>query len=141
MTISITLGASTKTTDAYDPNPAAISQFSTITWRNDDDVPHTVTSGVPGFADGNFTSLIIPPNGTYTHTFFQPGQYQYFCELHPNMEGLIFVGEAVGGEILGTDVTALLVAGTVGNMNLIVPIVVAIAAISVFAVVKRQRPD
>jgi len=69
------------------------------TWGSDD---HSVTSGAPCTADGQFCS----PNDTncdagvlnntgfvYEHTFTQAGSYSYFCALHcfAGMQGVVNV--------------------------------------------------
>jgi plastocyanin len=41
---SITSGASSKSTDAYSPNPVKANVGDTITWTNADSTVHTVTS-------------------------------------------------------------------------------------------------
>lgn len=43
LSISIVLGAISKTTDAYQPNPAFIESGQTIIWTNNDNFFHTVT--------------------------------------------------------------------------------------------------
>ena len=62
------------------------------TWKNDDDVMHTVTSGTPEEgADGKFDSEILNAGSTFEHTFDVPGEYDYFCLLHPWMTGSVHV--------------------------------------------------
>ena len=143
--VSITPGAWNKTTDAYDPNPLYVSTIDQVLWSNDDVVPHTVTSGTsPSVQDGKFDSLIILPNGTYTHQFGQPGDYPYFCQLHPWMVGTVVVhqGTIIGGEILGTDMTSLLLAGTFANAFWMVPILIGMsAAVAAVLFVRRKQED
>ncbi len=81
----------------YPPN-VAIPAGTTISWSNDDpDQPHTVTSGFPGSnnAGALFNSGIIPYQGLFTYTFNQPGNYPYFCTIHPWRAGVITVNSAV----------------------------------------------
>lgn len=59
---------------------------TTVTWINHDDDAHTVTST----AD-LFRSPGIDTDETYSHTFAQPGIYEYFCTLHPLMTGKVIV--------------------------------------------------
>jgi plastocyanin len=33
----------------------------------------------------------MAPTRTFEHTFTQPGQYPYFCILHPSMVGIVRV--------------------------------------------------
>ncbi len=63
----------------------------TITWINDDDHPHTVTSGPWGQPTGMFDTGIMQPGETFRFTFTEPGVYPYYCALHPGMQGVITV--------------------------------------------------
>jgi plastocyanin len=62
----------------------------TVTWKNLDEVVHTVTSGLGGWA-----SETLQPGGTFSHRFDQAGTYTYYCMLHPNMAGVIDVRGAI----------------------------------------------
>jgi TolB protein len=81
---SITPGSSSKTDDAYSPNPIIVSVGDTVTWTNKDAQPHTVTSGT------NFNP-ILAPGDSFSHTFEETGKFQYYCGLHPNMVGTMVV--------------------------------------------------
>ncbi len=64
----------------------------TVTWHNDSGVIHTVTSGsFEDGPDGVFDSSIIMAGDTFTHTFTETGQYEYFCSIHPWMTGTVIV--------------------------------------------------
>lgn len=94
--VSITPGSSSKTQDAFDPNPALVGIGETVTWSNDDTTPHTVTSGASGQPDGMFDSSpnfnpLLAPGQQFDHTFTEAGDYQYYCALHPNMVGTVSV--------------------------------------------------
>lgn len=94
--VSITSGSSSKTTDAYDPNPIEVSVGDTVTWTNDDSTPHTVTSGSNGQPDGKFDSSpnlnpLMAPGDTFEHTFEEIGEFAYYCAVHPNMVGTVSV--------------------------------------------------
>jgi plastocyanin len=94
--VSITSGSSTKAEDAYDPNPVEASVGDTVTWTNDDSQPHTVTSGSNGQPDGTFDSSpnlnpLMAPGQTFEHTFEEPGEFPYYCAVHPNMVGTVNV--------------------------------------------------
>jgi plastocyanin len=90
--VSIVPGASTLTTDAFSPNPVQVSVGNTVTWTNDDAQPHTVNAGEYATPSRLFDSY-IPPAGTFEHIFTEPGEYPYFCILHPNMVGTVVVVE------------------------------------------------
>ncbi len=73
---------------AFDPANLTIKKGTTVTWTNNDNVDHTVTttSGPESFDSGN-----IKPGGTYTHTFNTTGNYSYFCKIHPYMTASVTV--------------------------------------------------
>ena len=70
---------------AFDPMKITIQVGESVTWTNQDLVPHTVTSGNPGDADlgSIFQSALLSQGGTFTHTFNDAGEFVYFCETHP----------------------------------------------------------
>jgi plastocyanin len=65
---------------------------STVTWTNEDESYHTVTSGkaLTG-PDGLFDSGILSPKVNWSYTFNDPGEYNYYCTVHPFMRGLVKV--------------------------------------------------
>jgi len=112
--VSITPGSSTKSTDAFDPNPVEINVGDTVIWTNDDNTIHTVVSGKDNTEDGKFggSSALIWQKGstqgptTQSFTFTEAGEYPYFCSLHPAMVATVKVaGGSMGG---GFTVTATL---------------------------------
>lgn len=72
---------------SFNPNPIEISAGSSITWTNDDNVPHTAT----GIDRAALQSGAIPFGESFTREFDTPGSFDYFCEFHPNMKGTIVV--------------------------------------------------
>ena len=70
------------------PSPTVlhVTVGHTVTWKNFDEIDHTVTSGFGGWA-----SETLHPNATFAHRFDQAGTYTYYCMLHPNMGGVIDV--------------------------------------------------
>lgn len=59
---------------------------TTVTWTNADDIPHTVTSN-----SGAFKSKVLDSGDKFSFTFAKPGQFGYFCSLHPHMTGTVIV--------------------------------------------------
>lgn len=59
-----------------------VSAGTTVTWRNQGAAEHTVTSD-PQSPSGGLDSGRLAAGKTYTVTFDEPGQHNYFCELHP----------------------------------------------------------
>jgi plastocyanin len=72
---------------AFNPTPIEINVGDTITWTNQDGVPHTVT----GQDRDVLQSGTIAPGATFSQTFDTAGEIAYFCEFHPNMNGVIIV--------------------------------------------------
>ena len=63
-----------------------IGMNSTVTWVNQDSVPHTVTAN-----DKSFDSGAINAGKSWTYTFTLPGTYSYYCSYHPWMKGTVIV--------------------------------------------------
>jgi plastocyanin len=59
---------------------------TTVTWINDDDIPHTVVA-----KDLAFKSKVLDTGDRFTFTFAKAGQFDYFCSIHPHMTGKIIV--------------------------------------------------
>lgn len=70
----------------FNPPQLAVKAGTTVTWTNRDDIPHTVVS------PGKFRSKALDTDDTFSFTFTAPGDYDYFCSLHPHMTGVIKVG-------------------------------------------------
>ena len=67
-----------------------IGQGDTVTWWNDDTAAHTVTSGTPEDGpDGFFDSSLFMAGEGFEVTFDEPGNYEYFCMVHPWMVGAV----------------------------------------------------
>jgi plastocyanin len=80
---------------AYEPNPLHVKVGSKITWTNDDKTTHTATSGtITSNEYGKiFDSGYLSKGKSFTFVFDQPGEFEYFCLLHPTMIGKIVVSE------------------------------------------------
>lgn len=81
--------------NAYDPLEITVPVGTTVTWTNEDQVFHTVTSGTSsgtsGDPDGIFDSGNIDPGETFSYTFEEAGEFPYFCTPHPWMQGTVIV--------------------------------------------------
>ena len=76
----------------FSPYNAAIKVGGTITWSNDDTAAHTVTAGNPGDGPtGHFDSSLLMAGGSFSHTFDEQGEFDYFCMVHPWQQGIITV--------------------------------------------------
>ena len=84
----------------YTPTHLTVHTGTTVTWINSDgSIPHTVTAGWPDsesigidYPGGNgFDSDFMSGGVEFAHTFETPGEYDYYCQLHPWMIGSITV--------------------------------------------------
>jgi amicyanin len=83
---------------AQEPNEVTIDNFTfgppeltvvvgtTVKWANHDDIPHNVVN-----KDKVFRSKALDTDDSYSFTFASAGTYDYFCGLHPHMQGKIIV--------------------------------------------------
>ena len=74
----------------FNPPQVTVKAGTTVTWTNEDDIPHTVVSP-PGIR-----SKPLDSEDKFSFTFTTPGTYKYFCSLHPHMTGTIVVEAATG---------------------------------------------
>ena len=81
-------GAATVNIDnfTFSPAPITVAAGTTVTWTNNDDIPHTVRA-----VDGSFHSKAMDTADRYSFTFAKPGVYSYFCSIHPKMVGKVVV--------------------------------------------------
>ena len=70
----------------YMPMAVTVPVGGSVTWKNLDGEPHTVTS-----TDGSFRSEALDEDDTYTFKFTKPGVYQYVCTIHPKMRATVTV--------------------------------------------------
>ena len=75
----------------FAPQRITVKAGTTVTWINDDDIPHTVAS-----SSKLFKSKTLDTEDKFSFTFTTPGSYEYFCSLHPHMTGAIVVEAATG---------------------------------------------
>jgi len=100
VTITNAPGSSTpgceETNSCFVPSTATVEVGAIVTWDNTDNAAHTATSGTPGGGpSGHFDSSLIMAGGSYSYTANTAGTFDYYCMVHPWMEGTIIV-EAAG---------------------------------------------
>jgi plastocyanin len=79
---------------SYSPNPITIEKGQSITCYNGHSISHTVTSGAYNKINDSgklFDSGAIIPNQSYSITFDNTGNFDYYCIYHPSMVGEIIV--------------------------------------------------
>lgn len=64
----------------------------TFRFFNADGAAHTVTAGTPDSPATAFDTGVIAGRDADEITITEPGEYSYFCEIHPTMQGTITVG-------------------------------------------------
>ncbi len=95
-TLTIPQGASVQGNPAYEPDPLTVKVGDTIAVENKDTTPHTVTNGKDA-TDPNMgklfdTSIINAGDSSDVVTAdLKPGEYPYFCSVHPYMTGSLTV--------------------------------------------------
>ena len=70
----------------FTPAELTVKPGTTVTFENHDDIPHLVVA-----VDGKYRSKALDTNDKFSVTFDKPGEYAYFCGLHPHMKGKIIV--------------------------------------------------
>jgi plastocyanin len=93
-TVVMPLGSSGATSGAgYEPPEVTVSPGATVTWDNQDNALHTATSGQSPTPDGKFDSGIVGANQESEPITMptEPGEYTYFCTLHPFLVGTVTV--------------------------------------------------
>jgi amicyanin len=70
----------------FAPSPLTVKVGVPVTWANHDDMPHSVV-----FPTLKLKSPAMDTDGTFSHTFDQPGTFDYVCGLHPFMHGQVVV--------------------------------------------------
>jgi len=74
----------------FQPAELTISAGTTVTLTNEDNVGHTVTAGTRESPTGLFDEN-VPAGESFSYTFDEPDTYDYFCSIHPGMNGMIIV--------------------------------------------------
>jgi plastocyanin len=75
--------------NAFNPPQLNVAPGTTVTFVNNDTVPHTATAD-----NGLFDSGELAPGASYPVVLDGAGTVTYHCKLHPEMQGSIVVGEA-----------------------------------------------
>ena len=69
---------------AFSPNTVSITAGTTVIWKNEDSVAHSIKSDT-------FNSQLINPGDSVEIKFSTAGTYNYTCGIHPQMQGQIIV--------------------------------------------------
>ena len=85
------LGAADEFAETEDPadysvNVLTVKVGTTVTWTNADNQLHTVTA-----VDGSFDSGFLEAGASFSYTFNDVGDFEYFCLPHPWMRARVVV--------------------------------------------------
>jgi nitrite reductase (NO-forming) len=92
----IVKGGATLGNKSYSPNPITVKAGTVVTWTNRDTNVHTVTSGEPntptaGQLFDSGLAALISPSKSFSHKFMHPGEFSYYCRVHPTMVAKVVV--------------------------------------------------
>ncbi|WP_206785574.1 plastocyanin/azurin family copper-binding protein [Amycolatopsis sp. MtRt-6] len=73
---------------AYSPTALTVRVGDTVTWMQHDQAPHDVVTTSAPVA---FRSPQLSAGQSWSYTFRQPGTYQYYCSVHPDMRASVTV--------------------------------------------------
>ena len=76
---------------AFAPQALAVTSGDSVTWTNQDEAPHTVTTTS---GPRSISSPMLSKGQSFTYTFVVPGTYSYYCAVHPDMRAQIIVNPA-----------------------------------------------
>lgn len=71
---------------SFTPKSLTVKTGATVTWTNQDDIPHNVVS-----TEKKFSSPVLDTDQQFSFQFEAPGTYPYYCKIHPMMTGAIMV--------------------------------------------------
>jgi plastocyanin len=70
----------------FEPANLTVKPGTTVTWVMNEQTPHTITG------QGNeLRSNTLQMKQTYSFTFNESGRYDYACDFHPSMQGVVKV--------------------------------------------------
>lgn len=74
---------------AFGPDSVRVAAGTTVTWANCE--PSTIDAHTSTARAGEWKSGYLPPGAIYSRQFATAGRFEYFCEPHPFMHGVIIV--------------------------------------------------
>ena len=72
----------------FNPGEVKLKTGTKVTWKNADDIPHTVMA-----KGGVFRSKPLDTGDEFSYVFAKAGKVDYFCTLHPHMVGSVIVAD------------------------------------------------
>lgn len=82
------------------PDKLPVSVGDVIIWENKDNVPHSITSGLPKHPEYSgvfFNPGLVEAGGSVSHVLLNSdfNSFYYFCEFHPWLVGNFFIGDSL----------------------------------------------
>ena len=71
---------------AFSPGNLQVPVGATVTWTNADSAPHNAVD-----RGGGWSTDILDRGDSGSITFEEPGDYDYFCSIHPSMRARLVV--------------------------------------------------
>ena len=65
---------------SFNPEIITVGTGTTVSWVSTEGEQHTVTSDIPDLFNGT-----IEPFGSFSYTFTERGDFEYFCVIHGQM--------------------------------------------------------
>lgn len=84
-------GAVVETVTNFAFGDVIVPAGGTVVWANADTVPHTVTAGSHARPLLTFDSGVVAPGDAARVRFDDPGEFAFFCALHPDMTASVTV--------------------------------------------------
>ncbi|MGQ0796110.1 MAG: cupredoxin domain-containing protein [Nitrosopumilaceae archaeon] len=76
----------------FEPSKTVIKKGQEVTWLNDDSSIHSIITSSRQFgSSGIISSGNISPEESFSYRFNSSGFVNYYCILHPWMQGLVVV--------------------------------------------------
>ena len=72
----------------FTPDTLTVAVGTMVKFTNRDDLPHSVVNAE---RPPIFKSKTLDTDESFSVTFDKPGQFAYFCGLHPHMKGVVVV--------------------------------------------------
>jgi plastocyanin len=117
----------------YLPGVVTIEPGDTVTWVNDDDLPHDA-------AGSGWSTPLLMKGDSARVTFARAGTYRYSCTIHPEMRSAVIV-RAGGAAAPPSDTAAAVPVSSTGPAPAAVLAIVGSAAIAFYIAIRRTaRP-
>ena len=85
----------------YTPGTVTVDVGEVVIFSNTDSAAHTWTAGTPGDGpSGEFDTSLLMVDDSFEYTADTAGEINYFCMVHPWMQGVIIVQEAAAEEVV-----------------------------------------